>query len=451
MRDVLLVTVDSLRPDHLGCYGYDRNTTPFLDEFAEDAHRFTNAFANACMTRISFPTILASSYPSMYGGCKRMSESRTLLAEVLDEHNYATAGFHSNLYLSADFGYNRGFDKFYDSKTEPGLGARAKQAVKDRLNDDGHLYQFLGSLLDTAERQAGIRIGSAYVDADEITDKALGWVESVESLELPRFLWTHYMDVHHPYLPPENHQQAFRDDVIDERRAIQLRRKMMQSPGEVTGTELEDIIDLYDGEIRFTDNQVGRLVRNVRDQWGENTLVIVTSDHGEQFREHGGFSHTETFYDEVIKVPLLIDDGTGEGVYDDLTSLIDIPPTVLDYAEVSQPERFHSDSLRRVVDGQNWDRTHIIGEHVEDGELSKVMYRDTRWKYIENGNRELYDLNEDPGEIENLVEVSPAKAENMAKVVAEHREFVDANAGETEVVEMDEEIKQRLRDLGYKE
>jgi arylsulfatase A-like enzyme len=306
MRDILLVTVDSLRHDHIGCYNYERETTPFLDEFAATANRFTNAFANACMTRLSFPTILTSSYPSMYGGPERMSDQRTLLAAALSAGGYETAGFHSNLYLSADFGYDRGFDEFFDSKTDPNAGLRLKEAVKERIDEDGWLHNALSRVFDKLELRAGIRVGTPYVDAEAITDRAISWVETTWDAESPRFLWTHYMDPHHPYVPPAEHQCVFRDDPIDDRQAIKLRRKMMEAPESVTEQELACLIDLYDGEIRYTDSQIEQLVTAVTEAWGEDTIVIITSDHGDEFREHGGFSHTATFYDEVVHVPLLV-------------------------------------------------------------------------------------------------------------------------------------------------
>ncbi|ELZ19137.1 sulfatase [Haloterrigena salina JCM 13891] len=140
----------------------------------------------------------------MYGGYERISEDRTLISEAFDDAGYRTAGFHSNLYLSADFGYDRGFDEFYDSKTDPSATARLRQFVKDQLDSDGILYQTLARAFETAEETAGINVGSAYVSADEITDRALEWAESVAT-DGPRFLWVHYMDVHHPYVPPERH------------------------------------------------------------------------------------------------------------------------------------------------------------------------------------------------------------------------------------------------------
>lgn len=452
MRDILLVTVDSLRYDHLGCYGYNRETTPFLDRFAAGANRFTNAFANACMTRLSFPTILASSYPSMYGGPEHMSDQRALLAEALSKGGYVTGGFHSNLYLSADFGYDRGFDEFYDSKTDPGVGVRVKEAVKTCLNENGWIHGALALALDKLERQAGVSVGTPYASAEEITNKAISWVVTCCDADAPRFLWTHYMDPHHPYIPPAQHQRTFRDDPIDDRRAVKLRRKMMESPEAVTERELSCLIDLYDAEIRYTDGEIERLVETVTEAWGEDTVIVITADHGDEFCEHGGFSHTATFYDEVVQVPLLIDDGSGRATFDELVALIDIPPTAVDYATVPCPENFHGDSLKPLIHGGDWSREHVIGENLDDDELTKIMYRNDRWKYIEGlESIELYDLKADPDELTNVADKRPDVSDRINKLVESHRTLVTDHAGERSQVAMDDATKRRLRDLGYVE
>lgn len=305
MRDILFVTVDSLRADHIGCYGYDRPTTPTLDTLAAAGHRCENAFAHACLTRPSFPSILTSSYPLMYGGFERIANGRTLVTEPLADREYTCAGFHSNLYLSADFGYDRGWETYFDSKTDPSPTDRLKQAAKDQLDRDGRPYQPLASAVDTSERQAGVDVGSAYVLADDITDRALSWAQSRVARDGPRFLWVHYMDVHPPYVPPAEHQRHFRDTPVGEREAIQLRRKMIEDPEDLTASEHETLVDLYDSEVRFTDTEIARLLDGVREAWGGSPLPVVTADHGEAFGEHGLYSHPNNFYDEVMHVPLI--------------------------------------------------------------------------------------------------------------------------------------------------
>ncbi len=455
MRDVLLITVDSLRADHLSSYGYDRETTPFVDRLAANGHRFTNAFAHACATRASFPSILTSSTALMYGGYERLSDNRTLITEALPAA-YRAGGFHSNLYLSSEFGYSRGFDAFFDSKSDPSRAARLKGAVEERLDEDGWLYGVLSKAVDAAEKEAGINVGSAYVRADDITDRAIAWADGQR--DDPRLLWTHYMDVHHPYRPPERHQRALDIDPISEREAIRHRRKMIEDPERVTDDERETLLDLYDAEIRFTDAEIGRLVDRVREAWGEDTMVIFTADHGEAFGEHGGYSHTQTFHDEVLHVPLVVSSGANSSaaVHNELVGLADITPTVVDYAGGEQSDTFVGWSLRPLLDGESdWPREHVIGDWAEGnrgGGERRFAYRDRRWKYIECGESSvLYDLDADPGEHADVADAYPKVCERVRGVLDDHRERIAASTDDLRTVEMDESTKERLRDLGYAE
>jgi len=451
MKDVLLITIDSLRADHIGCLGYERDTTPIIDDFAAGSHSFDNAFAHACSTRPSFPSIMSSTHALMHGGFEMMTDRRTMVAEVFDDGGYETAGFHSNLYLSADFGYDRGFDTFYDSKTDPSLTARVRQRVRDTLDSDSFLYQFLASAFDTAERQAGINIGSAYETATDLTDRALKWVKQ-QSTDGPRFLWVHYMDVHHPYVPPAEYQRAFRDSPISESRSIQLRRKMIEEPKTVTDSELQDIIDLYDAEIRYTDAEIGRLIEEVEAAWGTDPLTVITADHGEEFLDHGQFSHYTHFYDEVMQVPLFIDGVPESGSHNELVGLQDVPATLIDYAELPKPDSWQGWSLRKLLDGESWPRTHVIGDWSDrDGEF-RYGYRDTEWKFVRrDSGEELYYLPDDPKERQNLIDEKPDAAKRLGAKIDEHERAIAATTSEQVEVEMDEDVKSRLRDLGYKE
>lgn len=448
MTDIVLITIDSLRHDHIGCYDYKRDTSPNIDDIAERSHRFSNVFSHAGMTRASFPTILTSSYTNMYGGYERITEERTVISEVLKQEDYSTAGFHSNLFLCADFGYQRGFDTFYDSKTDPGFTAKLRQFVKTNLDQDSFLYGVLQNLYDATEKNAGLDVGSGYVKADEITDRSIEWVNQTDSDD--RFLWTHYMDVHHPYVPPEEYQLEFRDSPISDRQSIKLRRKMLESPDEVTRKERQDLIDLYDAEIRFTDHEIGRLVNEVKNAWGEDTIVLITADHGEEFHEHGQYSHN-TVHDEGIHVPLIIEDGTS-GEHDEIVGLIDLAPTIAEYAGCDIPDNFYGNSLNSLVTNGVWERDHIIGDWGgSNGEPDRFFYRSHDWKYIKNPDTEqLYDLTTDPEEKNNIRDENPPTLSEIRSKIEEHQKLVSETSMDAGDVEMDEVVQDRLEKLGYK-
>lgn len=451
MRDIVLVTVDSLRADHVGWHGYDRNTTPNLDQRAASAKIFTSAFAHACSTRPSFPSIMTSSYALEYGGFERLSPKRTTIAELLKKSGYETAGFHSNLYLSADFGYDRGFDRFFDSKSDPGTIAKLRQEVKTHLDSDGRLYGLLQQAFNATEKQAGIELGSAYIDAEEITDRALSWASSTSST--PRFLWVHYMDVHHPYVPPAEHQKRFRDEPVNDRDAVQLRRKMLESPGEITDQEFNTLIDLYDAEISYVDGQVERLIETLQAKWDNDPVIAFTADHGEEFLDHGGFSHSATFHDEVIHVPLFVETGEGETVENDnLVGLMDLAPTLADEADADRPETYRGQPLSQVED--QWNRSEVISEWADtDTDDRRFAVRTTNWKYVreENGDEQLYDLTADPDEMNDLAAENSDVLSELRETLEDHLATLDESREDLGDVEMDKEVRQRLRDLGYQE
>lgn len=454
-QNVVLVTVDSLRADHVGCYGYDRDTTPELDGYAKDGHRFSAAFTHACATRPSFPAIMTSSQPLMYGGFERLSEERTLVSEVLSEQGYATGGFHSNLYLSAEFGYDRGFDTLYDSRADPSLMTRLRQAVKDNLNSDGLVYRALEKLYQGTERAAGVDVGSYYVSAEDITNHALEWVRDQSGQ--PVFLWVHYMDPHHPYSPPEEHQ-VFSDG--GRREGVRLRPKMMEDGENITDAELQTLIDLYDGEVRYTDAQIGRLLSSLETEW-EDWTAIVTADHGEEFRDHSEFFHQNRFYDEVMHVPLVVHDGGSSSTHDEMVGLMDLAPTAVRLAGIETlPENFYGYPLTPLLEERpdDWPREGVRGSwySVSTG-AERFAYRTTDWKYIRDyvhDRQELYDLRADPDELSNLLAndgPAPDVLNEMSRVIDNLEADIETTDTNMESVEMDEEVKERLRNLGYQE
>lgn len=452
-ENVLLVTVDSLRADHVGYHGYDRETTPNLDRMAESSHTFLNAFANGCGTSRSFPSILSSTYPLMYGGFEKLSEDRKLISEVFDAEGYTTGGFQSNPHLLEEFGYARGYDFYFGSNSEASSSSRLRQFVKRTFDDNGILFKTLKLGFDLSERFVGYNPGEPFVPAEEKTDEALSWVRGLE--DSPVFMWVHYMDVHHPYHPPDEHQLAFRDSTVSKRKAVRLRRKMLDNPRGVTDSELQIIKDLYDGEIRYFDTEMNRLVEGVRQELSGDTVVAVTSDHGDEFMDHGKFSHYNTFYDELLHVPLLVDvEGSGE--YDELVSLLDLAPTLVDYAGVDTPDIYMGNTLRDLIEGKRWTKDAVIaesGSHEPDEFM--CSYRTSDWKYIRGGCRsdeseELYNLKRDPDEYENVIHRNPEVAEEFRENVIAHKGSIMKTERNVESVEVDADTEQRLRDLGYK-
>ncbi|MFB6298526.1 MAG: sulfatase [Salinirussus sp.] len=449
MDSTLLVTIDSLRADHVGYHGYDRAVTPNIDRYAERGSRFMNAYAHAGGTRFSFPSILSGVTPLMYGGYDRISDEQTLVSEVFADAGYRTGGFHSNLYVSGRFGYDRGWDAFYDSAPDESLVSKARKWAKTTFSDTPVL-PVLRKGYDFLESSQGINVGSYHVPADEITDMAIEFLRN--SSDEPTFLWVHYMDVHHPFLPPEEYQLEFRDEPVPDAESVQLRRKFIESPDAVTEAEYRTFIDLYDAEIRFNDAEIGRLVDAVEREWDDDYLFALTADHGDHFLEHGYFGGARAL-DVKTHVPLFVD-GLGEsGEYDELVGLVDIPTTLADAAGLPVPDNWYGHSLSRLVRDGVWDREEIVGGWGDEDDRHLVV-REREWKLIRRPDTrdELYHLTEDPEEKHNVVEEFPDQERRLQRKIDEHLDLVRATGDESvERPDMDEDVKERLRRLGYSE
>lgn len=393
-----------------------------------------------------------------YGGYQFLSDSRVTVGEAMKNAGHRTAAFHSNLWLSRDYNYNRGFDHFYDSKSEPSLLSRLRTYVKLHINQDSHLYRVLQWLYDTTEEKAGIDVGQTYQDAKKITDNAIKWVEGVDTQE-DIFFWVHYMDVHHPYVPHSRDARELGVELdVSERDAIKLRRKMLENSDELSENELQTLVDLYDTEVRYTDRHIGRLRDAISDSLGlDDTAFVVTGDHGEEFGEHGGFSHNPSFYDEVLHVPFVVDgadrvgvsDTTGKQVED--IELLDTAPTICDLGGEESMEIYRGRSvINPIGTGKNVDLFSETGQ----GEDWKVCLRSDGWKFIwdrDSGIKELYNLDSDPREKSNVLDENPEIGKEYEEAVQEHLAEVRETNEDLPEVGMDSGTEERLKNLGYLE
>lgn len=307
-KNIILLTIDALRADHVSWLGYERDMTPFLDEFSERCTVFESAYSASSHTREAVPALLTGQYPPEAVGDGFTRGAETIPILLPDE--YATAAFHSNPYVSQAYGYDEGFDTFYD---------------------DLHLGQNkLLALVQRALDKFVLNRGEYHARAEEINRRSLSWLSSLSDLE-PFFLWNHYMDVHGPYNPPEGFTEG--SDTVSNTEAQRLYDTLSgdESP---TEEEIELSKHLYDGEIRYVDTQIGQFINTLKTQdLLEESLVIITSDHGDLFGEYGKYAHPRYVYPELTKVPLII---SGPDIASATVSIpastYDIVPTVLDAA-----------------------------------------------------------------------------------------------------------------------
>jgi arylsulfatase A-like enzyme len=404
--NVLLIVVDTLRADHLGAYGYARPTSPNLDRFADTAVRYERAWSQAPWTTPSVAALLTSRQPLSFGITdvdSTLPEGATLLSERLAAAGYRTGAVVSHRFVSRRWGFAQGFESFDDTN------ARDHDAIT----------------------------------SPQITAQALRFLD--EHRDERFFLWLHYFDPHFAYR--EHADFAFdRAGAYDGpvqpgvRFGDLLRRQATLGPADAR--ELER---LYDSEIAFTDEHIGRVLAHLAETGLDaNTLVVFTADHGEEFLEHGRLGHTKTLYDEVLRVPLLVrTPGVAPGVVDAPVALVDVAPTILDALGLPPDAEAAGRVLPRPSERVDPERVVLASSERRQRKITAVS---EGFKLIRTGEQvEYYDLTRDPGERSPLADrdVGP-----FARLDAATRELAVANTPGA-AVELSEDERERLRLLGY--
>ncbi len=425
--NLLLIVIDTLRADHLGCYGYRLDTSPAIDRFAEGAVLFEQAVAQAPWTRPSMATLMTGLYPATHGvtckdfdvpkaECDVLPPSVTTLAEALKQAGYETAGIVANIQIDGLFGFGQGFDE-YRSVFDELIAAEPDWRAK------WHEFKWVNET------------------TREVTEEALAWLERRRG-ENPFFLYLHYLDPHAPYRPPAPYDAMFKAHAY---------------PCRYPAICAE--LPLYDGEIRYVDEHVGRLLDFMRRRGlAEKTVVVVTSDHGEAFGEHGARDrrHGLSLYENQLRVPLLIRaPGTGRPGTRVAAPvrLVDLAPTLLDVLGVAVPSGVQGLSLVPLLRGE---AVEVPGTLVGWGYVPLIGFRNPPWKFIRNqrsGLEELYNLETDPGETYNLASALPQVAMTLAATLDRSLSSAVAAARryphERGAVELSPAQREGLRALGY--
>jgi arylsulfatase len=303
---VVLLTVDALRADHLSGYGYPRDTSPAIDRLGSSNVRFVNAYSASSHTRESVPAILTGRYPDQAVDADYRLATESVAAR-LSRAGIGTAAFHSNPFVSRAYGFDAGFDAFDDDLR---LGQNRYVALFQRLLDKFR--------------------NRHYARAERINKRALEWIDSHADDRF--FLWNHYMDVHGPYVPPGEHGVRYVDSEMSARDAQRLYKRAIGDPESITDEERAALRNRYDGEIRYTDAQIDRFLEALEERGLlSESLIVVTSDHGEAFGEHGYYEHPRYLHDELIRVPMLLAGGeASSGTVESPVSTLDVVPTILE-------------------------------------------------------------------------------------------------------------------------
>jgi arylsulfatase A-like enzyme len=402
--NLVLIGVDTLRRDHLGCYGYNRATSPNIDLLASEGVLFEEVVSQSPWTLPSFATVFTSLYPTQHGAGtfssgsahfgNSMRTSFPPLAMMLLKNGYSTGAIINGPALAPEYGVDRGFESY-----------------NGRPNWDSR-------------------------PADRVTADALEWID--EHKGDPFFIFVHYFDPHVPYAPPPPYDRLFdpgyngRVGRSFDRATYSYARQALSIEGDPRAeSDWNHIRALYDGEIKFTDDAVGRLLDGLKDRaLRKNTLIVFLSDHGEEFFDHGGFEHGHTLFDELIKVPLVF---SLPGVIpanvrvDDQVRLLDVLPTILDLMGIDPESHLEGSSLKPLMAGDgdtDGSETGLLSRRFAYSE--SILYGTEKksivaypWKLIYDtvtGERMLYDLAHDPGEHNNAIEYRP-ETRNMLEEV----------------------------------
>jgi arylsulfatase len=424
---LILISIDTLRPDHLGSYGYARPTSPTLDAIARAGTRFANVTSASPWTLPSHVSLLTGLYPSRHGvkaRHHRMTEATPSLAAMLKARGFQTMGASSVVTVSAHFGLDQGFETFRHFD-EFGVGADGERIIVN--------------------------------NAAPMVAQALEWLRGRDGRRF--FLFLHFYDVHSDFAPEPEYSRMFEAPYagpIDGTTAqlVRIRRDRTTIPA----AGLKRLRDLYDAEIRQLDDTLGHLVAFLEaGDLLDRTLVVVTADHGEEFQEHGSVLHGRTYFQEVIAIPLLLrGPGVPVGVEDYPASIIDVVPTVLSLLGVDPsetvPDMDGVDLTALWRDREGLPRERVLYAEADHNNAEDDMFRmarEGRFKLIFDrlaGTSELFDLEADPAESDDLSARETARAEAMRAHLAR---FLTGEAIGADFGEPDPEVIEALQALGY--
>jgi arylsulfatase A-like enzyme len=438
--NVLLIGVETLRADHVGCLGYDRDTTPTLDRLAREGTVCTRNMSTSGWTLPSVMSVMTSLYPTVHRAQTyrdKLSGGITTLAEVMKAEGYTTVGVVGNPTIEGKYGFSDGFDLYDDFTVSLDLDMDIFRKHNE-IGGDRHLTN----------------------NNELVTKVAVKWLEAGPAE--PFLLFVFYFDPHYDYIPPAPFDTMFDPDYEGhmDGRGMKKEPRHSQRPPD---RDLQHLLALYDGEIRYTDGHVGQLLQALAKSGVlKNTLIVLFGDHGDEFYEHGKTTHARTLYNEIVHVPLILRwPGrlpAGRRI-DAITSLVDIMPTILDFLDLPYEGPMQGISLRPLIEGTAGESRHTVWAELNmENHIQAILGDDHRLlRDMRNSTWELYHLPSDPGEQTNLYEQPSAKGVRLAlraeweRWARDNGALVDrlAQGGETEKIQLDEQQLQKLKALGY--
>ena len=421
--NILLVSIDTLRADHLGCYGYQK-VTSYIDSIASESFVFKSFFTTSSTTFPAHVSLLTGLYPRDCRNGYYLRDSVTTMAEILSKNDYYSLAFVSALPLDVRFNLDQGFS-YYDSDFSSCKGSI-------RLKDQkwfAHNYQVFDC------------------NAEEITQKVIATLKK-KKVSTPYFLWVHYYDPHLPYHPPMGY--------YDRNKVSRYTFPYYFQP---TQSDIEDLNELYDGEIKFVDHQLKGLIDGLKDLGiYNNTIVVIVSDHGENLYEHDGYlDHSQVVYETVMRIPCIIylPGYQGKSI-DEIVSIIDIMPTLLDIVGVEGKD-FDGRSLVGMMEADTPMpvRTYVTCETNDfdvKEETQTIAVRTRNMKYIYNNWNQIKDmffnLQKDPAEKRPMKDLVGGKGKELKSFYHKWRDQYKQGKMSTRFA-LDKETEEALKSLGY--
>ncbi len=440
--NVLLISVDTLRPDHLGSYGYHRETSPHLDRLAREGVLFENAISSSSWTLPAHAALITGLVDSVHGCLDtngRLTEDHTTLAERLKSAGYTTVGFFSGPYLYPVFGLAQGFDKYVDCTSYPRLN---QKTVKMTGTVEGP------SIWDASSRD---------ITNSRVLQAVRSWF--AQNPQKPFFMFVHMWDVHFDFIPPQEYAQMFDPDYAG---AITGEHFLFNQwiNARMPQRDIEHLIALYDGEIAWTDQHIGMILDQF-DARGllDSTVVVVVSDHGTEFFEHGEKAHRKSLFDETIRIPLILryPPRIPAGLrVETQTRIIDVVPTVMELVGLPPPKDIMGQSLVALFSGGALARDNLaVSELYSAGRRMRSFRRLTHKVILDQltGHTWVYDLAKDPGELAPIQDLRGAVFQDaMRDVEMGRRWLAEFGGGRTDTdrpSDLPPKLLEKLRSLGY--
>lgn len=424
--NVLILLVDALRTDHLSCYGYPRNTSPNIDRLAADSVLFTQAVSPSTFTKTSIASLFTGFHPHRHGVFRASRRDRPgeitsdilasrylTIAERLQQQGRLTAAWVENAQLRAFLGFDQGFNTYDD------------------------------------------RAGGIFSIHRQLT----AWLSRFAHLQ-PFFAYVHYLDLHDPYEPPApfdamygTHSNVYERIGLDERGSwSEILRQINSGEIRLQPQDVDQLIAYYDGALTLIDRQIGRLLEWMQaNELYDDSLIVLTSDHGDAFMEHGFLSHSTTPYEELVRVPLIVkfpqSRHAGRRI-DRQVRLIDLAPTLLDALGIESRKEMDGISLLPLIAGDaDAESAAPPPALIELSDRLAVRTEDWKLIYFWDDRWELYDLRADPGETRDLAFAAPEVSRGLLAIA--RMALARRDQSQTESIPLDKETIEALEALGY--